>query len=62
MLDEQEIKARIIAKCEGRKYMLEELIIEMQGNGRKTIKLEELIAKHREEENRVATARENYNK
>lgn len=61
MLDEQEIKARTIAKCEGRKHMLEELIIEMQGNGRKTIKLEELIAKHREEEGRVNTARENYN-
>ena len=30
MFNEQEIKARIIAKCEGRSYILQELIIEMQ--------------------------------
>lgn len=60
MFNEQEIKARIIAKCEGRSYMLQELIIEMQARGRKTITLAELAHKLIEEEERVKKAREDW--
>lgn len=62
MLDKQEIKARIIAKCEGRSYILQELMIEMQANGRKTITLTELTHKLIEEEERVKKAREDWQK
>lgn len=62
MFNEQEINARIIAKCEGRSYILQELIIEMQANGRKTITLAELTHKLIEEEERVKKAREDWQK
>lgn len=62
MLNEREIKARIVAKCEGRSYILQELIIEMQANGRKTITLAELAHKLIEEEEKVKKAREDWRK
>lgn len=62
MFNEQEIKARIVAKCEGRHYMLQELFIEAQAKGRKTITLAELTHKLIEEEERVKQARADWQK